>query len=278
MLEGYIYQQYKNRGEYDPKKLAAMPIGSEGYLQLILKEIYSNHPEDFKKFADPLIKRHLAESSRRYNLIVKMLEYGKSDGKFDFMDPTYALNNQVHFFLKWNGWNDLTDEERKVLFKGQQIFQRYATLRESDFKKDIDKEISEFETYLTEYEAAKLHTFWPASFYLPYMLANLYAIKGDFDAGIAIADKKIAAIQLTPRKEKALVFQKEFNVIDARMGFLHHKKADALLSQGKKAEALESYKKAEALMKNDLLVMPFTTPDVFVVWLDLKKKIASLSS
>lgn len=276
VLEGYVYDTYKKRGEYDQTRLAVMPLGSDAYLQLVLKEIYSNHPEDFPKFADRLIKRQGNESSRRFNIIIKMLEYGKSGGKFDITDPTYVLNNQNNFFLKWAGWNDLNESERQVLFRGKRIFDRYATMKEADFKANIDKEIADFEAYMTDYRKAGLDKFWPGSFYLPYMLGNLYAIKGDYDKGIEVATTQIEATKLTPRKEQSPVFTKDFNAIEARIGFLHLRKAKALEAAGKKSEALESYKKAEELMHHDLLVMPLTTPDIFVVWSDVQKKIATL--
>lgn len=276
ILEGYIYDTYKKRGEYDQVRLASMPLGSDTNLQIVLKEIYSNHPEDFAKFSDRLMKRQGSESSRRFNVIIRMLEYAKTGGKFDITDPTYVLNNQNNFFLKWAGWNDLTESERQVLYRGKRIFDRYATMKEADFKTNIDKEISEFEAYLADYRKSGLDTFWPASYYLPYMLGNLYAIKGDHDKGIALATAQIEATSLTPRKEQSPVFNKDFNSIRARIGYLHLRKAKSLEAGGKKAEALESYKKAEGLMHQDLLVMPLTTPDVFVVWSDVKKKIESL--
>lgn len=276
VLEGYIYDTYKKRGEYDQVRLAAMPLGSDAYLQLVLKEIYSNHPEDFPKFADRLIKRQGNESSRRFNIIIKMLEHGKTGGKFDITDPTYVLNNQNNFFLKWAGWNDLTESERQVLYRGKRIFDRYATMKEADFKANIDKEITEFEAYLTDYRKAGLDKFWPGSFYLPYMLGNLYAIKGDHDQGIKLATEQIRSTNLAPRKEQSPVFTRDFNAIEARIGFLHLRKAKALEAAGKKAEALASYQEAEKLMKNDLLVMPLTTPDIFVVWADTQKKIESM--
>lgn len=276
VLEGYLYDTYKKRGEYDQTRLAAMPLGSDAYLQLVLKEIYTNHPEDFPKFADRLIKRQGNESSRRFNIIIKMLEYGKSGGKFDITDPTYVLNNQNNFFLKWAGWNDLNESERQVLFRGKRIFDRYATMKEADFKGNIDKEISDFEAYLADYRKAGLDKFWPGSYYLPYMLGNLYAIKGDYDKAIEVATTQIEATKLTPRKEQSPVFTKDFNAIEARIGFLHLLKAKALEAAGKKAEALTSYVKAEELMHHDLLVMPLTTPDIFVVWSDVKKKIETL--
>lgn len=276
VLEGYIYDTYKKRGEYDQTRLAVMPLGSDAYLQLVLKEIYTNHPEDFPKFADRLIKRQGNESSRRFNIVIKMLEYGKSGGKFDITDPTYVLNNQANFFLKWAGWNDLNESERQVLFRGKRIFDRYATMKEADFKGNIDKEISDFEAYLADYRKAGLDKFWPGSYYLPYMLGNLYAIKGDYDKSIEVATTQIEATKLTPRKEQSPVFNKDFNAIEARIGFLHLRKAKALEAAGKKTEALASYVKAEELMHHDLLVMPLTTPDIFVVWSDVKKKIETL--
>lgn len=108
------------------------------------------------------------------------------------------------------------------------------------------------------------------------MLGNLYAIKGDYDKAIEVATTQIEATKLTPRKEQSPVFTKDFNAIEARIGFLHLRKAKALEAAGKKSEALESYKKAEELMHHDLLVMPLTTPDIFVVWTDVQKKIATL--
>lgn len=276
VLEGYIYDTYKKRGTYDQVRLASMPLGSDAYLQLVLKEIYTNHPEDFAKFADLLIKRQGSDSSRRFNIVIKMLEYGKTGGKFDITDPTYVLNNQANFFLKWAGWNDLNESERAVLFRGKRIFDRYATMKQADFKANIDKEITDFEAYMTDYRKAGLDKFWPGSYYLPYMLGNLYVIKGDYDKAIDVATTQIEATKLTPRKEKSPVFQKDFNAIEARIGFLHYQKGRAMEAQGKKAEALASYEKAETLMHSDLLVMPLTTPDVFVVWTDLKKKIATL--
>lgn len=276
VLEGYIYQQYKARAEYDPVRISSMPLGSDAYLQLVLKEIYTNHPEDFAKFGDGLIKRQGADSSRRFNIVVKMLEYGKSAGKFDITDPAYVLQNQSNFFLKWAGWNDLTQDERQVLFRGKRIFDRYATMKQADFEKNIDKEIADFEAYLADYKKAKLDKFWPGTYYLPFMLGNLYAIKGDHDKGIEMATKEIEAANLTPRKEQSPVFNKDFNAIRARIGFLHYRKALALEAQGKKSESVSEYAKAEKLMHDDLLVMPLTTPDIFAVWIDLKKKMKSL--
>lgn len=276
VLEGYVYDTYKKRGEYDPVRLSSMPLGSDAYLQLVLKEIYTNHPEDFAKFGDLLIKRQNSESSRRFNIIVKMLEYGKSGGKFDITDPTYVLNNHANFFLKWSGWNDLTQDERAVLFEGKRIFDRYATMKQEDFKKNIDKEISELEAYWAKYQKAGLDKFFPETYYLPYMVGNLYAIKGDHEKGIAFATKEIEAATLTPRKEQSPLFNKDFNAIRARIGFLHYRKGLDLEAQGKKAEAKAAFAEAEKLMHSDLLVMPFTTPDVFVVWIDLKKKIENL--
>lgn len=276
VLEGYVYQQYKARGAYDPLRIASMPIGSDGYLQLVLKEIYTNHPEDFAKFGDQLVKRQSSESSRRFNLITKMVKYAASGGKFDITDPTYVLGSQAGFFLKWPGWNDLNESERQVLYRGKRIFDRYATMKQSDFKNGIDKEISDFEAYLADYKKAGLDKFWPASYYLPSILGNLYAIKGDYDKGIEVFTKELDATKVTPRKEQSSVFSKDFNAVQSRIGFLYVQKAKSLEAAGKKSEALQSYVKAEKYMHDDLLVMPLTTPDVFAVWTDVTKKINTL--
>lgn len=270
-LEGYIYDAYQNKAPLDPVKLQALPIVSQETLFIVLREMFRKDRPFVVKVADAILNRQQPETSRQFNITANFLRYVQ--GKMDPSDSKAILSGQANFFLKWPGWNQLTEDERQLLLKGSRIFEHYRNTPKDEFVKNIDTEISVFEAYAEEYKKTPLYTKWIGTIQLYFTLANLYALKGDYEKGGTFFDEahKLKLGSGGP----APFYNVEMQAVGIREGYFYMGKARHEEALGKKKEALESYKKGAKAMKDNLMVRPFMI-DGFAIWWDLEEKIKQL--
>ncbi len=272
-LEGYIYDTYKNKKAFDPVKLQSLPIVSQETLSFVLREMFLKDKASVLKVSDAILKRQQSQTSRQFNITANFLRYVR--GEMKPANPKLILAGQANFFLKWPGWNTLKEDERQTLLKGSRIFQHYQNTPEDEIVKNIDTEIAHFQDYVAEYKKSTLYTEgkWLGTVQLYFALANLYALKGDYDKG-ATFFKEAYSLKFKAAGQTAFD-DPQLQLIGIREGYLYMAKGDHLQAAGKKQEALDAYKLAAKTMKENLLVRPFVI-DGFAIWWDLNEKIKKL--
>lgn len=225
-LEGYIYDAYKTKKAFDPIKLQSLPIVSQETLSFVLREMFLKDKASVLKVADAILKRQQSQTSRQFNITANFLRYVRGD--MNPADPKLILGGQANFFLKWPGWNTLKEDERQTLLKGSRIFQHYQNTPEDEIVKNIDSEIKNFQDYVTEYKKSTLYTDgkWLGTVQLYFALANLYALKGDYDKG-ATFFKEAYSLKFKAAGQTAFD-DPQLQLIGIREGYLYMAKGSHL--------------------------------------------------